>query len=362
MARPRIGDVARLAGVSKTAVSFAFNQPDHLNEATRDRILAIATELGYRPSPLARRLTRHRTDQIGLVVPQATHEIFANPFLSELVRGLGDECDAEGISLVIVPPVAGSLARSIAGALVDGLVLLGLSPHHPQLDELRRVDLPVVALDVELWEGMNVIRIDDEGGGRSVGEHLRALGHRDVAAVLIAEDPGSRLSGAAGISGRRLAGLRDGLGLPPNVDEAGGLRVRIVDAVISIDGGRAAFDLLVDAGLPTAIFAVSDLIAIGVLLAAADAGIRVPEELSIVGFDDIPAASWTAPRLTTVYQPIRQRGRQAARVLIDRIRSDGTHRPISEQLGTRLVVRETTAPPRRAPPPAPEGGGGHAPG
>ena len=111
MARPRIEDVAERAGVSKTAVSFAFNQPEHLNETTRDRILLIAEELGYRPSPIARRLARQRTDQIGLVVPQSTHDIFANPFLPELVRGIGDVCDGEGIAVVIVPPVRGSIAR-----------------------------------------------------------------------------------------------------------------------------------------------------------------------------------------------------------------------------------------------------------
>ena len=126
--------MARRAGVSKTSVSFAFNQPENLNPATRDRILAVASELGYRPSPIARRLARRRTDQIGLVVPQSTHDIFANPFLPELVRGIGDVCDAEGIAVVIVPPVGGSIARAVDAALVDGLILLGLAPQHPDLE------------------------------------------------------------------------------------------------------------------------------------------------------------------------------------------------------------------------------------
>src|SRR3989337_1779706 len=106
VARSRIDDVARRAGVSKTAVSFAFNQPEHLNTATRDRILAAADELGYRPSPIARRLTARRTQQIGLVVPQTTHDIFANPFMPELIRGIGDVCDAQGIAVVLVAPGA----------------------------------------------------------------------------------------------------------------------------------------------------------------------------------------------------------------------------------------------------------------
>ena len=359
MARPRIDDVARVAGVSKTAVSFAFNQPENLNEGTRDRILAVATELGYRPSPIARRLASRRTDQIGVVVPQATHEILANPFLAELLRGLGDECDDAGVSIVIVPPVGGSIGRSIAGALVDGLVLLGLSRNHPELEEMRGSLLPAVALDVESWDGLDVIRIDDEAGARAVGEHLRSLGHRDIAVVLIAEDPESRLLGDAGISSRRLAGLRAGLGLAQDGSDGNGqIHLRIIASAVSIEGGRAAFELLAEEGLPTAIATVSDVAAIGIMLAAADAGVEVPETLSIVGYDDIPQSTWTTPRLTTVHQPIREKGRLAARLLIDRIRSEGAHRPLSELLATRLVVRGTTAPPRRAPPPAPEGGGG----
>ena len=133
MARARIGDVALKAGVSKTAVSFAFNQPEHLNASTRARILAAAEELGYRPSPIARRLAARRTDQIGLVVPQSTHDIFANPFMPELLRGIGDACDAEGIAVVIVPPTGGSLARSVASALVDA----GVAPRLSR-DEIER--------------------------------------------------------------------------------------------------------------------------------------------------------------------------------------------------------------------------------
>lgn len=359
MARPRIDDVAREAGVSKTAVSFAFNQPENLNEVTRSRILSVASRLGYRPSPLARRLATRQTAQIGVVVPQATHEILANPFLAELLRGLGDVCDPEGISIVIVPPVGGSIARSLQSALVDGLVLLGLSPNHPELRDVPSLATAAVALDVEVWEGLDVIRIDDEGGARAAGEHLRGLGHRDVAAVMITDDPETGFPGELGISGRRLDGLREGLGLARGTNDGpDGMRLRILAAAVSIDGGRAVFDLLAEEGLPTAVVTVSDVVAIGILLAAADAGVRVPDDLSVVGYDDIPAACWTTPRLTTVHQPIREKGRLAARLLIDRIRADSGHAPLTELLATRLIVRGSTAPPRRAPPPAPKGGGG----
>jgi DNA-binding LacI/PurR family transcriptional regulator len=362
--RPRIEDVARRAGVSKTSVSFAFNQPGNLKEATRERILAAAAELGYRPSPIARRLATRRTDQLGLVVPQSTHDIFANPFLPELVRGIGDVSDAEGLALVIVPPVKGSIAHAVGSALVDGLILLGLFPDHPDLDDVRRAGTPLVGLDIEAWDGVDVIGIEDANGARQAADHLRGLGHRDVAVVLIAEHPDSPVDELHGMSGRRLAGVREGFGMEPGRDESpdGSIRLRVVSTPASEEGGRAALTtLLGDGPAPTAVITMSDVTAIGVMAGAIDTGIRVPDELSIVGFDDIPAASWTTPRLTTVHQPIREKGRRAARRLIQAIRSGPEHRAVVELLPTRLVVRGSTAPPRQHQLAADQQGGGGAP-
>ena len=350
MARPRIDDVAKRAGVSKTSVSFAFNQPDNLKVATRERILAAAAELGYRPSPIARRLANRRTDQLGLVVPQSTHDIFANPFLPELVRGIGDVCDAEGIAVVIVPPVKGSIRRAVESALVDGLILLGMVPNHPDLEEVRRAGTPVVGLDVEDWYGVDVIGIDDGHGTSQAAAHLHGLGHRDVAVVLIAEHPDSPVDEQHGISARRLAGIRRGFGLAPDSDVSpdGATRLRILSTAVSEEGGRAALAaLLADEDPPTAVITMSDVTAIGIMAGAIDAGVSIPGDLSVVGFDDIPAASWTTPRLTTVHQPIREKGRRAAHRLIGAIRSGSEHRPMVEILPTRLVVRGTTAAPRR---------------
>ncbi len=345
-------------------MSFAFNKPDHLKAETRDRILAAAAELGYRPSPIARRLARRRTDQIGLVVPQSTHDIFANPFLPELVRGIGDVCDAEGIAVVIVPPVGGSISRAVDSALVDGLILLGLAPNHPDLDEVRNSGTCLVGLDIEDPTGFDLIGIDDGAGASQAAAHLYALGHRDVAVVLIAEHPDLPVDELHGISARRLAGVRAGFGLAPGTDDASGngadataaataadgaVRLRILSTQVSEEGGRAALTtLLGDDHLPTAVITMSDVTAIGLMAGAADAGIAVPNDLSIVGFDDIPAASWTTPRLTTVHQPIREKGRRAAQRLIQAIRSGSEHRPVVEVLPTRLVVRGSTASPRGA--------------
>lgn len=363
MARPRIDDVARRAGVSKTSVSFAFNQPDNLKAETRDRILAAASELGYRPSPIARRLASQRTDQIGLVVPQPTHEVFANPFLPELLRGIGDTCDAEGISLVIVPPVGGSIARAVEGAVVDGLILLGLEPDHVELELVQRSGMPVVALDVDAWAEAHVIAIDDAGGTGEAAEHLYGLGHRDVAVVLISPHPDAGVDEKGGISARRLEGLESGFQrAAAAADGEGGadVRLRVVSSTVSEDGGRAAFHELMADGLPTAIVAITDITAIGILLAARESGISVPDELSVVGYDDVPAAAWTSPPLTTIHQPIREKGRLAARRLVDLLRHRDDRVPATELLATRLVVRASTAPVNASRRLAPVGGGGVA--
>lgn len=351
MPRPRIDDVARRAGVSKTAVSFAFNQPENLNAATRDRILAAASELGYRPSPIARRLANRRTDQIGLVVPQSTHDIFANPFLPELVRGIGDVCDAEGIAVVIVPPVGGSIARAVEGALVDGLILLGLAADHPDLGEVRRSGVRLVGLDIEGFEDLDVIAVDDEDGSRQAAEHLLALGHRHVAVVLMAEHPDTAVDELHGISARRLAGTRRGFGCPPDADTSadGSIRLEVLAAPVTEEGGRAVFEEVAGYDpMPTAVIAMSDVTAIGIMSAARDAGLELPDDLSIVGYDDVPAAAWTTPRLSTVHQPIREKGRRAAQRLIGAIRSGSDHRPVVELLPTRLVVRGSSAAPKGA--------------
>jgi alanine racemase len=341
VARPRIGDVAQRAGVSKTSVSFAFNQPEHLNTATRERILAAAETLGYRPSPIARRLANRSTQQIGLVVPQSTHDIFANPFYPELMRGIGDVCDAQGIALVVVPPVNGSIGTAIKEALVDGLILLGMEADHPELQQLGRSGLPIVALDVDHWEGASIIAIDDVAGSGEAARHLAGLGHRDVAVVLIAQHPDTPVDEHRGISARRLAGIRSGFaaGAGDNVT------LRILSAPVSEEGGRAAFEAL-GASLPTAVMTMCDVTAIGLMNAAIDAGLRLPEDLSVVGFDDIPAASWVSPRLTTVHQPIREKGRLAALRLIDAIGSGEGRTHSREILPTRLAVRGSTAPAR----------------
>ena len=342
--RPRIADVARQAGVSKTAVSFAFNNPDRLSSETATRIREVADSLGYRPHPVARMLTQRQTMTLGVLTPQALAVIFSNPFFALFSEGVAHAAEDLGYELHFISPRNGSLALAVRRATVDGVVAIGLSGDHPEVEQIRSSGLPMVLVDSEDLPEHSSVVVDDEGGARAAAEHLVGLGHRDVLVVAV-ERPESRddriPDRAAGVVDRRLRGYRAGLG-------TAGMDLTpewIVAGRASIDGGEAAFQRAWSAGLrPTGVLAMSDAMAIGALRAARQLGLRVPDDLSVVGFDDIDLAALVDPALTTVHQPIRQKGSDAVRLLLNEMELRAGHQPQHLRLETRLIVRGSTGP------------------
>lgn len=350
--RPTISDVADAAGVSKTAVSFAFNRPDRLALETAVRIRSVAETLGYRPHPVARMLTLGRTHTLGVLVPQALSVVFENPFFGTFTSGVAAAAEASGYALQFISPFQGSLARAINRATVDGVVAIGLSALHPEVEQIRRAGVPMVLVDSTALPAQPGIEVDDEGGARLAGEHLVALGHRSFAVFAIESSDPRDAEHPDGVPGRRLRGYRAALA-------AAGLD--LPDACIrtspsTILGGAAAFAETWNAGQrPTAILAMSDAIAIGVLREARERGIRIPSELSVVGFDDVEMAQFAHPALTTVHQPIESKGRLAVELLLGIL--DGKVGPDQHEiLATRLVVRESSGPAPDAVRRATEGG------
>ena len=205
--RVTIADVAEAAGVSKTAVSFAFNNPTRLNVDTATRIMAIADELGYRPDPVARMLTQRRTGTIGILTPQALTSIFANPFFGMFSAGVAGVAEEAGYGLYFISPLHGSLSRAIARATVDGVVAIGLAADHPEIAEIRRAGLPMTTVDSDPFDKLPSVDVDDEGGAVAAAEHLIGLGHRDVQVIAI-ERAEHAPSGAEGVVARRLRGYR----------------------------------------------------------------------------------------------------------------------------------------------------------
>jgi DNA-binding LacI/PurR family transcriptional regulator len=345
--RPRIADVAREAGVSKTAVSFAFNNPERLATETAARIREVAGTLGYRPNPVARLLTQSRTMTIGVLTPQALAATFSNPFFAEFSEGVAQTAERLGYALHFISPLHGSLALAVGRATVDGVVAIGLSAKHPEVGQIQAAGLPMVMVDSDDLPGHSSIVIEDAAGARAAAEHLLALGHRDVLILAVEGPEGASELGQAevGVTARRLRGYRAAF-------DAASVKLapdRIVSGGASIHGGGKAFRRAWAAGhRPTALLAMSDAMAIGAMSAARDLGVLVPRDLSIVGFDDIDVAAHVEPQLTTVHQPIREKGAQAARLLmagIERRDPREEHR----RLPTRLVVRASTAPPRDPP-------------
>lgn len=336
MSRVTIADVASAARVSKTAVSFAFNNPERLGQATLERVLGVAHDLGYTPHPAARALSMRRSGTIGLLIPQRLSTVFANPFLSELLQGLGEVCEEHDLTVLLVPPVDGSLEGAIRQASVDGFISLGLSPDDRALEMLDRIGIPTVLVDSEASPNHPAVNVDDQAGAEAAAEHLLALGHQDVAIIVL--PPTRARIGPTPAATRRLAGYRAAL------DRACAAEPYTVTAGATMAAGARAFDSLPKGKRrPTAVLAMSDMAAIGLMAAAQAAGLKVPDDLSIVGYDDLPIATWTNPALTTVRQPIVEKGRLAARLLIQRIKGRAVESPAP--LGTSLVVRGSTSRP-----------------
>jgi LacI family transcriptional regulator len=229
-------------------------------------------------------------------------------------------------------------------ATVDGVVAIGLSADHPEVGQIRGAGLPMVLVDSDDLQEHSSVVVDDEAGARAAAAHLLELGHRDLLVIAVEGPdpaPGEVERQPHGVTERRLRGYRAiyesaGVSLAPD---------RIVAGRASIEGGASAFQRAWAMGLrPTAVLAMSDAMAIGAMRAARELGLRIPDDLSVVGFDDIDLAAHVDPPLTTVHQPIRQKGADAVRLLLAEVEQREAHRPEHLRLDTRLIVRASTGP------------------
>ena len=345
MARVTIKDIARISGYSKTTVSFAFNDPSRIGKETREKIMRIADDLGYVPDPVARNLSLRHHGTIGLLLPEVISFAFFNPYLSQIVQGIGEVCERENHSLTLIPPIRESLMEGVRRAAVDGLITIGLEPGMDTVEFIKRRHLPFVAIDGRVGGDFPVVGIEDRKASAAAMRHVLELGHREIAVVAFGTEP--KLSTGSHVKLERMAGYRDAL---REVDRDLPSDVTYVYAAPSLDGGRHAAAALLD-GLrrPTAIVAMSDILALGVMDKLHALGVAVPEEISVVGFDDIPESQLVTPQLTTVCQPGYDKGRHAADSLMKLITDQDN--PGHIVLTSKLVVRGTTAPPHHATPP-----------
>jgi alanine racemase len=232
------------------------------------------------------------------------------------------------------------MQHAVNGAAVDGFLTLGLEPFRPAMHILERRGRPYVMVDGDPTEGVACVNVDDEGGAYAAMRHVLNHGHRDIGILGIRSPQRGQWQKYVGTLKRRMAGYVRALAEVGLTMEFPG--VRLTESDVSEEGGRAAFDRLWRRGRrPTALVAMSDLIAVGALEAALQSGLAVPEQLSIIGFDDIPEARWIRPALSTVRQPAREKGRVAAELLISLL--DGSGAPRYINLETELIDRASVA-------------------
>jgi alanine racemase len=334
-----ISDIARQAGVSKTAVSFAFNMPGRLSAETTRHILDVARKLGYTPNPIARSLNTRRTHALGLIVPQDIPAVLSNPFFAELMSGIGEVCNAEGMSLMLVPPMRGSLVEATYAALVDGCIVTGLEADDKPVRALIQRQIPFVMMDADAPREIASVRIDDCAGAYVSMKHALEKGHRQIAIVSFASFTG-RVEEYAGTLKHRFDGYRKALkeyGLTLNSPG-----VHVLECACNVEGGKDAFARVRQLHpSPTVVVALSDVIAFGVIEAAHIAGLSIPQDLAVIGFDDVEASHLLRPALTTVRQPAREKGRRAAELFIGMLRTDEPLEPQHVMLPVELIVRES---------------------
>jgi LacI family transcriptional regulator len=330
--RPTIHDVARLAGVSIKTVSRVFNHEPNVRQATHDRVVNAAEMIDYRPNQSARRLAANRAFVIGM--------LYDNPnadYVTEVQYGSLEVCRKNGYSLLIQPYQSDSpgliddvvdLQRQVT---VDGFVVLQpLSDHHGLIHALISRDIPAVRVSQRPYEGLPWISVGDREAADDMTEYLLNLGHRRIGFIMGHPEHGS--------SHDRLDGYRSALiRRKIEFDEA-----LVESGLFDYQSGYSCAQRLLQArSRPTAVFASNDHMALGVLTAAHEMGLRIPEDLSVAGFDDISMARFAWPPLTTVRQPIAQVAEVATEVLLGRLQGRNEE-STDHRLNAEIVRREST--------------------
>ncbi|HIW61898.1 MAG TPA: LacI family transcriptional regulator [Candidatus Stackebrandtia excrementipullorum] len=324
--RDRVGitDVAAKAGVSVTTVSHVLSSRRPVSEATRAKVMAIIEELDYRPNELARSMRARRTNTVGLVVPDIT-----NPFYTAAARGLQDTLAPAGYHCIVTstdgdPGTEREVLRQM-GTRADGVVISGVGKTTADIQPVLDSGIPLVVLGADLPGGrFDVVTNADRESGAAAAQYLRDKGYRRIAFITSDDDDAT--------AQLRVDGYRDVVGDTPEL---------VVEESVSLEGGNRGVATLMELSEPPdAIVCVNDVVAIGAVYGAKDAGLGVPEDLAVVGFDDIEAAAMVSPRLTTMATASREHGKTAGELLLQRI-NDEKREPQRVVFPATLIERDS---------------------
>jgi LacI family transcriptional regulator len=341
---PTIPDVARRAGVSTATAARALGGYGAVSDSAREAVLAAAEELGYRRNELARAMITGRTNTIGLVIAD-----IENPFFARAVRGVSDAARAAGFEVVLTntdedPDVERSSVRVLLSKRVDGIIVAPTSSVADHLVAAQQAGCPVVLLDRRI-EGFAVdtVLVDSVAAARDVVERLVAAGHRRIAMVTGGLGSAQRTPSRPGVStGQdRVDGFLAGLADAGIADPKAYLRTGAHNPDLACE---FMAELIALPERPTAVFASNSRVALGVVKAIRQAGLAVPQEMSMVGFDDADWTSVVTPPISVVAQPTYDLGRRAAEILLARISGDETP-PVLHKMATDFLSRESVSSP-----------------
>lgn len=326
-----IREVAESAGVSYATVSHVINNTRLVSQETRERVVAAMDALNYRPNALARSLRQGKTNTLGLVLPDS-----ANPFFAEISRSIEDEAFKKGYSVFLCNTELDTQRELfyvdvLSKKQVDGIIFVAAGDQADSLDFLLRRNMPVVMIDRDVPNvEVDAVLTDHQLGGFLATRHLLDLGHNRIACIA---GPSSITPSAERITGYRNALEEAGIPYDENLIIRGDYHAQ--------SGMEITHSVLKMNPRPTAIFALNDLMALGALRAAAEVDCSVPDDLAVVGYDDLEIARFTNPPLTTISQPKKAIGAQAINLLVDRI-SNKSRPPSRLVLPPELVVRRST--------------------
>ncbi len=327
--------VARVAGVSRATVSRVVNGSPRVSPDVRATVEAAVRQLGYTPNRAARSLVTRRSDSIAVVITEPPGRLFSDPFFPQIVRGVSGALASRDLQLVLLMPEPGDEGRTIrylTGGHVDGALLVSLHGEDPIPSALAASGVPSVCVGrPPAGVDVSYVDVDNRQGGRRATRHLLELGRRRVATISGPADM------AVGVD--RLNGYRDALRASGRAEDPS----LVAQGDFSYEGGAAAMERLLDAHPDLdAVFAASDLMAAGALGVMLSRGLRIPDDVALVGFDDSPVAATTRPPLSSVRQPIEEMGPEAVHLLLDAVeRPDRPPRRVV--LATRLLVRASSA-------------------
>jgi LacI family transcriptional regulator len=325
-------EIAKLSGVSRSTVSRVVNDDPNVRPETRQRVLEVIHQVNYKPHALASGLAGGHTRVISLVIPEGVTRLFSDPYFPILIQGVSIACNSHDYSVMLwlaEPEYARRTIDRIAqNKLTDGTIVASMLNNDPLVEALTHEEAPFILVGRN--PGLNQVSyvdVDNQSGTRLAISHLLRIGYRRIATI---SGPLNMIAGIDRLEGYKQALGQWGVSIDPDL---------IIEGDFSEEGGNIAMQRLIPRQ-PEAVFAASDSMAIGAMRAMREHGLRVPQDIAIVGFDDIPVAAHTDPALTTVRQPIQKTGMAAAETLIDMIEYP-QNQPRRVILPTELVIRES---------------------